>query len=354
MGSRVSSILRAGAVPLVIVGIFLAMEIVTRILLFGVDGVVHPMRVNPRPITLTSITIANADPVLNYRLNPGLASYFKGREFSVNDAGFRGPPLATAKPPETFRIASLGASITMGAGVADRDVYSAQLEAMLNERLHRGFEVINASVGGYSARQIVDMYDQQVARFHPDLILFPVFYSGYQSLDDPVPSSYPPYSSFAPAWNDLRGYFVDSFFYQGLREAARKWLTTHLAWDWTIRGRPAPPDAPTPESTAAVLSRFVAQRHAQAIPVCLLVLHRISEDPPETDPAARQRLLTWVDANPGSCLIDTMPGLRGKVDAADRIYWGDNHPNPRVHRLYADEIFKALSAAKLLPGTAAP
>lgn len=341
------NVLRASLTIVLIVAGFLAAEMATRVALFGLDALVHPLRYSPRPNTLTDLAAPNADPVLTYRLNPGARGYFKGQRFSVNDDGFRGGPVAPAKPAGVFRIASLGASITMGAGVADQEVYSAALAELLNGVVPGRFEVINASVGGYSARQIAVLYDQHVAKYRPDLVLFPVFYSGYQALDDAVPVSYPPLQSFVPARTDLRGYLLDSFLYQGLRETARAWLNSRLAVDWPVRGRPVPKAPPT---IADELAKFVAQRHAEGVPVCLLVLHRINEEPPPSDARYRHRIEEWVHAHPGSCLIDTVPALRGEVGIDDRVYWGDNHPNARVHGLYAKEIFRALTNAGLLPG----
>ncbi|MEO8506761.1 MAG: SGNH/GDSL hydrolase family protein [Betaproteobacteria bacterium] len=341
------NVLRASLTIVLIVAGFLAAEMVTRVALFGFDALVHPLRYSPRPNTLTDLAATNPDPVLTYRLNPGASGYFKGRRFSVNDGGFRGAPLAPPKPAGVFRIASLGASITMGAGVADQEVYSAALAELLDGVAPGRFEVINASVGGYSARQIAALYDQHVAKYRPDLVLFPVFYSGYQALDDAVPLTYPPLQSFFPARTDLRGYLLDSFLYQGLREMARTWLGSRLSVDWPVRGRPVPPAPPT---TADELAKFVAQRHAEGIPVCLLVLHRINEEPPQSDAQYRRRIEEWVRAHPGSCLVDTVPALRGRVGIDDRVYWGDNHPNARIHRLYAEEILRALTHAGLLPG----
>lgn len=234
----------------------------------------------------------------------------------------------------------------MGSGVADAEVYSAQLAELLDHQAPGHYEVINASVGGYSATQVFALYDHDVAKYKPDLILFPVFYSGYQALDDGVPATYASLASWFPTWTDMRGYLLDSFLYQGLRESARTWLNPLLSVDWLVRGRPVPPRQ---ETTSDALARFVAARHAEGIPVCLLALHRINEAPPETDAAYRQRLEQWVREHPGSCLIDTIPGLRGKIDGSDRIYWGDNHPNARVHRLYAEEIARFLAANKLGP-----
>ena len=344
MNANRAGIFRACLVAVAVIGCFLAAEVATRVALFGTDTLVHPLRYSPRSNTLTNLVIPNADPALTYRLNPGIHSYFKGRPFSINANGFRGKALATAKPPGVFRIASLGASITMGAGVADAEVYSAQLGDLLDKQAPGRFEVINASVGGYSATQIFALYDQDVAKYKPDLILFPVFYSGYQALDDVVPATYAPLASWFPAWTDLRGYLLDSFFYQGMRESARTWLNPFLSPDWLVRGRPVDGKQ---ETTSDALARFVEQRHAEGIPVCLLALHRINEESPPTDAVYRQRLEHWVRAHPGTCLIDTIPGLRGKIAGSDRIYWGDNHPNARVHRLYAEEIARFLAASDL-------
>lgn len=85
---------------------------------------------------------------------------------------------------------------------------------------------------------------------------------------------------------------------------------------------------------------FIDERKQEGIPVALLVLCRLDEgDDPEQMSEAQRRLADWVQGRPGTYLIDTIDILKDEISLGDRVYPGDNHPNARVHRLYAEAIY---------------
>lgn len=94
--------------------------------------------------------------------------------------------------------------------------------------------------------------------------------------------------------------------------------------------------------TSAVLSDFVEDRRLDGIPVILIALHRIDEVPADKQKPFAKRLQDWSQPRSGVWLIDTIPWLKGKITEADNIYPGDNHPNARVHKLYAETIVNPL------------
>jgi len=101
----------------------------------------------------------------------------------VNDAGFRGPLLGLGKTPGVLRIATMGDSSTFGHSVAWEETYSAQLVALLAEQGVKA-EVIDAGVVGFSIRQGLERYREQVSPFRPDIVI-----AAYGAIIDQVPAS---------------------------------------------------------------------------------------------------------------------------------------------------------------------
>ncbi|WP_197084241.1 SGNH/GDSL hydrolase family protein [Desulfovibrio sp. TomC] len=90
---------------------------------------------------------ATFDPVLGFRLRPSVSLY----GFRHNAAGLVGEEIGP-KRPGTVRVACLGGSTTLGAGVeTDRYAYPALLQAMFDRTTGgvRRVEVLNAGVFGY-------------------------------------------------------------------------------------------------------------------------------------------------------------------------------------------------------------
>ncbi len=99
-----------------------------------------------------------------------------------------------AKPPDTFRIMTLGDSFTFGALVNTADNYSEKLEDLLNTKLPcskiRKFEVINLGVEGYDLEYSLHRFKIRGQKYHPDLVLWFLNYgdfSGYQEATEEKP-----------------------------------------------------------------------------------------------------------------------------------------------------------------------
>ena len=70
------------------------------------------------------------DPEIRYVMAPGQQGWIDDGLVSVNSLGFRGPEVASPKPPGRFRVVVVGDSLTLGWGVADDETYSARLERL--------------------------------------------------------------------------------------------------------------------------------------------------------------------------------------------------------------------------------
>ena len=104
----------------------------------------------------------------NYRIRNGGAVHESSNRF-----GLRGSPDMRREKGRRFRIAAIGDSVTFGLGLADSQTYPAQLERRLNRRAGGPrFEVLNAGLPGYSPIQSRIYFEQRVAAFRPDLVLW--------------------------------------------------------------------------------------------------------------------------------------------------------------------------------------
>lgn len=113
--------------------------------------------------------------VLAYELVPSFNGTYKSASFRTNRWGMRDKDYALKRPPSTYRIALLGASFTMGAGVPEDLTHESLLENRLNRdgpgAPRRHYEILNFAVGGYGILQNVVVADRKVFPFAPNAVL---------------------------------------------------------------------------------------------------------------------------------------------------------------------------------------
>jgi len=100
---------------------------------------------------------------------------------TINSLGFRGSEFSETKPSDTYRIMMVGGSTVFGAGAtSDTTTITGYLQKFLNE-IDFGFnlEVINAGIQGADSNTELNLMEQKLIKFHPDLILV---YDGWNDL----------------------------------------------------------------------------------------------------------------------------------------------------------------------------
>lgn len=123
-----------------------------------------------------------ADRELGWKLRAGAEGVLdeETRQYvRINSRGFHDRERSYAKPNGVVRIAVLGNSWTEALQVPLEGTYSALVEAELNAHGCFGgqhVEVLNFGVAGYSTAQELLLLDQEVWRYHPDVVLV-AFYS---------------------------------------------------------------------------------------------------------------------------------------------------------------------------------
>jgi hypothetical protein len=116
---------------------------------------------------------------LQFELQPNVRRLLFGKPFVTNSHGMHGAEIDREKPPGTFRIAILGASMDMGWGVTSEETYSHRLEEWLNRHAGlrglsgvRRFEVLNFAVAAYSPLQRLESFRRKAGAFRPDLVIY--------------------------------------------------------------------------------------------------------------------------------------------------------------------------------------
>jgi len=118
---------------------------------------------------------------LKQELKPLIATvHFGDIPFRTNRWGMRDQDYEIVAPPNTYRIAVLGASSVMGWGVADDETFEGLLENRLNrervEAVDPHYEILNFGVSGYSPFQELFLLERKVFDFNPQA----VFYMAHQ------------------------------------------------------------------------------------------------------------------------------------------------------------------------------
>jgi hypothetical protein len=112
--------------------------------------------------------------ILEYELVPAFTGTYKGTPFRTNRWGMWDREYALKPPPRTFRIALVGASFSMGAGVAQDRTHESLIENRLNRERpgsYAGYEILNFSVGGYTVIQQVAVVEKKVFAFSPNAVI---------------------------------------------------------------------------------------------------------------------------------------------------------------------------------------
>ncbi len=337
-----SSILRFNplVLPLLTVMFFLGLEAGFRLYFFGGSALIAPWRYDALPIVPGRVLQTVADPLIGWRLAPYQRVRLKGADLSTNAYGFRDRDIALEKSPGVYRLAVLGASFEMGSGVNDTETYSRQLQLLFDRHLPGRVEVLNFGVFAYNAIQINAAYDAFVSAFKPDAVLVPC-YPGFFFTS--VPQAPAPLDNRQDRLGPIRASFANLYIYGALRKLAEDWIEPHLAHDWRQRGRKQPPSQRPLVYTPEVVAAFVAARQQEGILVIAVILPRpgnISATSLQDFALAVHR---WAEPISGLSVIDTRTQLADRIFPWDSIYYGDNHPNARVHALYAEAIFQNLA-----------
>lgn len=320
---------------LFVLAVLVMVELPFRVYLYG-PAAINPVKMDSfNQIHHSGLVRRAADTAIYFELQPGLDTWYKGTRFVSNSAGLRDAEYSTAKPDDTFRVAVLGSSWTMGSGVAIENVWHSVMERKLSEAAGgRRIEFINFGVDQYGFGEIIATLKQKALPYEPDLILVAITnYTPAVLWDD----AQPPYTEL-----ERRHPFFDS---HALRVINHRLNLGLFPPDTSQRAR-----AEGNGTIRTQLQRFTDEleevQSSSGIPfvIAKLAITRAwdkPEEPNRRSPLSTSETLTYVDLR--QPVID-----RGYERNELIISVWDSHPNELAHELIADALADALVSRELL------
>ncbi len=268
---------------------------------------------------------ASEDSIV-YELKPNIDSHFKLVHVKTNSKGLRDKEYSIQKPTNTFRVAVIGGSFTLGAGVEIEDTYHSLLEDRLNkESGDLQYEFINFGVGAYRMRNKLGTLKFKVLDYDPDLVLFVL--DGSQFTDKR-------YRKFVPKYT-INSFFI-SYVYKLISKNKLFKSKDKRASEFI-------------ESQINQLNLFNdALRELSVIsknyniPICIVVL---DHDYLHLDLGNKIKIL--VEEN-NLYFANTLPAFKDTNFDKFTIYRVDFHPNAQANKLFAESIYNDLIKQSLL------
>lgn len=240
---------------------------------------------------------------------------------SINRWGMRDQDYERKPPPNTYRIAMLGASSVMGWGVGDGETFEALVENRLNHEdgLHAKYEILNFGVQGYEPlQQLVSL--ERALEFEPNAIF-------YVATGREISRAARYLATAVQKGVDIP--------FEPLREIVAKAGVTKDMEETDILKRIQP-------FSNEILSwtyRHIVERSRakSAIPV-LIFLPQVREGTWQEETPETLRMAE--DA--GFITINLADVYRGQDIAAIRLAEWDDHPNVQGHALIASRLYEEL------------
>ena len=262
--------------------------------------------------------------ILIKELKPNIRTVFKGKELNTNRFGMRDQDYSLEKPAGITRMALLGGSYELGAGVADDEVFEHLVEE--DARLQGRYEILNFGVSGYNLPQVLRVMETKTARFEPDYIILAA------------------HTEESRRWSDemarlvKHGRFLD---YEVYEQIKRKSGARQSMGNLELRRRLEPYGREGVKWTYQRIGKLAQEMDAKVI-----WLHLPTTDSPMSD---REKawlidLATQLDFT----IVDLGDLWEGRDLSLLTLSKSDGHPNGNGHRIIADRLFESLVETGIL------
>jgi lysophospholipase L1-like esterase len=302
------------------------------------------------------VRIFEGDPLLGWRLQPDLDHVvWDFTVVSTNPQGLRHPGRLGPKPEGGFRIVAFGDSVTFGYRVpvvypgqdtydpADQPFPRVLEDALRAAHPGRAVDVVALAVPGYSSHQGLAWLRRDLAALRPDVVLWCF------GWNDVSLRGAPDRVTLDPSWGivALRRLATHSQAFVRASLALRPQITGHAG--------EGVPRVGVEEYVGNAQAAVAAARAQGALALVIGPVYRDAE----TFPAEARRLASHRAALRDAMAADGTPYLEvpelteGAWPANDGLFGETIHPNVVGHRLLAERILRALTAAGAL-GTLGP
>jgi len=257
--------------------------------------------------------------------------------FKTNSQGLRDKEYSLEKPPNTFRVAVLGDSSSMPAGVDIEDAYHTVLEDRLNaESSGTSYEFINFAVSGYDPEQYLATLKRKALNYDPDLVLFcmcaPIenFHNEehYQQEYKVKPRSYP---------------FFKSFFLGRIKKGINRYFKNKSEKPRVESEKTDSSGSTAGQKTRMVFSKLGKISRTRDIPVCVVILQNFAGQP-----NVRKKTVKDVASKYGLYITFTYPAFNNGRFSQYIIYKTDNHANAKANKIFAEVIYDYLRTQDLI------
>lgn len=327
----------------------------------------------PRPARYLEPQVLGANsPTLKWELKPNQRSFSVDVPVVTNSHGFRDPERSIAKGANTFRILSIGDSITFGMGVRFDAVYSQQLEKVLNATFRSPrFEVINMGVAGYNTRQELIALKEKGIRYEPDLVILGFYWNDIIGNEKALPWE----PGFVP-----EGPTVDTdgnvlwrrqhLIPRDVRDLMREWRTLYF----TVQRAKGLLESISPsthpyfvyyralltrderyleaswKSTEKRLREIAELGRRHRFPVAILIIPDGSQMMAKYRDINYQSSVKQIAERVGVPSIDLLPEFESSFRAGVRPFLDSNtHPNEVGHRIAATQIARFIASSGMIP-----
>jgi len=302
--------------------VFLVAEMLLRMLIFGSNSLSIERMNSTHPIGTSGLVQPSSHQEILWELKPNQDALFRFARIRTNSQGLRDREYQQVKPQNTYRIAVIGDSFTMGSGVEIEHVYHKILEERLNgESKGRRFELINFGVGGYSLRQYAAVMKYKALSYDPDLVLI-----GFCGMNDSWQET--------PDEKFRKPYEVKSTSHPFFRSFLWELLRVHFARRFPRERKSI--DLPYLEKYFGEIGDLSRETR---VPVVVTYLSLEPRDFRPIQRLAEENRLFFADAS--------YP-FRGKDLSEYIIYKIDPHPSAKGHQLFADAIYDSLVSTEEL------
>ena len=301
------------------------------------------------------------DPVLGDRALPNCRARYKAgegpwAENDYNECGYRSNESCLTKPADTFRVALIGSSTSMGYLVPYQQTFAVRSEKILTDTCGRNVEFQSMGGLGYEWRRLENRFDEAL-KLKPDLIV-----ATLSPFDLRVPldlhrvDAPPPHGLFgyvksvvqeSGLWRALLHYRANlpvTYLHFFLRDPVRSdylRLPLNDFWQQQIG------------YTKTLIDDLAAKSRASKVPLLLVfvpmrsqaVLLKHHAEFPDTAPLALNNAVSKIAHEAGVPLMDFTPTLAAAKDMNPLYYAIDDHVTGEGSALLARQLSDVIMAS---------
>lgn len=267
-------------------------------------------------------------------LKPNIDGHFKMHTFRTNSRGLRDKEYTFEKPKNTYRVAVIGDSYTLGDGVEANEIYHSVLEKKLNglsDSIH--FEFINFGLSGYDMLNYLGVIEAKAMAYDPDLIL--IGFCGNNDDDLPEAKQYT---------ETFKGYIYSECSWAIQRFQIIRTVANYI----NIRGRKKMENATDEKAerkkafVKKMFGEFNRVKKETAVPFMVFYMDMQDASP------EKAKMVKQLCTENEFTFIDSSPTVRPINDISK--YWfhdSDHHPNELMHGMYAEILMREFVQIKV-------